>query len=341
MKKKEVSVLIVGQGIAGSVLHHELSKRGIHADVLDNGNLSNSSRVAAGIINPLTGRKFNLSWNYDIFKPHFLETYHEIGIKIGSKILNEKEIVRVVEKVADENYLLSKLSQNPYSEYATPIFPKELSPFFNEALNYISVKGFQLDTTAFLNGYRALLNNAKSLIKADLKISLKQNIFKDYDKVIFCDGANVVSNPFFNWLPFQPAKGEVLIVKIPNLKLSYIYKHQLFISRIEDSIYWVGSGYEWDFDHGNPTEDGKEKLLKKFNQVIKVPYEIIDHIASIRPSTKYRRPILGQHNEHKNIYLLNGLGTKGSMLAPYLAYLMTKHIINGEEIPEEININRY
>ena len=53
----KVDYLIIGQGLAGSLLAWELIQRRCSVVVVDNGN-ENASQIAAGLINPITGMRF-------------------------------------------------------------------------------------------------------------------------------------------------------------------------------------------------------------------------------------------------------------------------------------------
>ncbi|HBA65740.1 MAG TPA: FAD-dependent oxidoreductase, partial [Methylococcaceae bacterium] len=50
----DIDFLIVGQGLAGSLLAFELIQRNAQVMVVDDGR-ENASEVAAGLINPVTG----------------------------------------------------------------------------------------------------------------------------------------------------------------------------------------------------------------------------------------------------------------------------------------------
>ena len=69
MINRESHVLIVGQGIAGTVLSYKLSQRNISHKVLDNNHQSAATHAAAGLINPITGRNYVKSWMIDDLLP--------------------------------------------------------------------------------------------------------------------------------------------------------------------------------------------------------------------------------------------------------------------------------
>jgi glycine/D-amino acid oxidase-like deaminating enzyme len=60
----QVDFLIIGQGLAGSLLVRSLRSRGCRVAVVDDRWQSAASQVAAGLMTPLTGRRFTLTPDY-------------------------------------------------------------------------------------------------------------------------------------------------------------------------------------------------------------------------------------------------------------------------------------
>jgi len=159
--------------------------------------------------------------------------------------------------------------------------------------------------------------------------------------IIFCEGHKARFNPLFQQIPFEPAKGEVLFLKIPDLKLEDLIKNKLMIAPLGDDIYWTGSNYEWNSADDKPTQAFRDEFIKKIKKTLKCSFEIIDHQAAIRPTIKDRRPVLGWHSEHPKLAIFNGLGTKGASLAPFWAKQMTNHLLRAIPLDEEVSIMRF
>jgi glycine/D-amino acid oxidase-like deaminating enzyme len=106
-------------------------------------------------------------------------------------------------------------------------------------------------------------------------------------------------------------------------------------------IYRVGATYERNDKTNLPTQQGKDELVQKLNKVINCPYEIVDHVAGIRPTVKDRRPLVGQHDKYAPLYIMNGLGSRGVMIAPYVANALLNYIEDGTELDPEIDIKRF
>jgi glycine/D-amino acid oxidase-like deaminating enzyme len=176
-----------------------------------------------------------------------------------------------------------------------------------------------------------------------LEVTTDQIVYKNYtaNKIIFCEGAIGQNNPYFKQLPFAPNKGEALLVKINDLDNQFIYKKAVSIVPWKDSIFWVGSNYEWDNYNDDPSPSFKEKTMAALNEWLQLPYEVVDHIAAVRPANTQRRPFVGMHPTFKNMGIFNGMGTKGCSLAPYFAEQMTEHILHHTPIDNEATIDRF
>ena len=120
-----------------------------------------------------------------------------------------------------------------------------------------------------------------------------------------------------------------------------IMKASLFILPIKEELFWVGASFSPKDKDLSPTVKGKEWLLKRLGEFITIPFEIVSHNAAIRPTVLDRRPLLGAHPEHSNVYVFNGLGTRGVLMAPMLSKWLYKSIHEGKQIPQEVAIDRF
>jgi glycine/D-amino acid oxidase-like deaminating enzyme len=160
--------------------------------------------------------------------------------------------------------------------------------------------------------------------------------------IIFCEGYLVHKNPFFRHIPMKPAKGEVLTIKCEGLLIdSDIFNKQLFILPLGNYLYRVGATYQWDGLNDLPTERAKTELLEKLRNILHVPFEVIHHQAGVRPSVIDRRPVLGRHHDHHQLYVFNGFGTKAVMLAPYFSGELAGFILEGRPLNGEADVRRF
>ena len=150
----------------------------------------------------------------------------------------------------------------------------------------------------------------------------------------------MLSNPFFSKLPLDGTKGELLLIIAPNLNLDVIMKSSIFVLPIGNDLYKVGATYNWEDKTNIPTEAAKKELTNNLKELIQCDFEIIEHYAGVRPTVKDRRPLVGTHPIYSNIHVLNGLGTRGVMLAPAMANDLFNFIENKIPLDKNIDIAR-
>ena len=342
--------IISGAGIAGVTLTHQLIEEG-KSVLLYDARVNYSSRIAAGLFNPITGRKMVKTWNADNLFPYLRRFYESIERITDGKFYNEIPIYRPFFSVEEQNDWLGK-SSDPFSNifikkvYTKPQFPDGFNdPYGGIELNH---SGW-LDIPQYLdNSLRYFKINKlveviyNPLLLEHLKIDPEGISYQDKkaDKIIFCEGIDLKNNVFFNWLPLQLLKGEILEVKLP-FKTDKIFNRGVFVLPVDENKYKVGSTYIHNDTSLSLTAEGRKHLEGKLRGLVKTDFTVVGQVAGIRPTTKDRRPFLGQHPEHKNLYVFNGLGTKGVSLAPYFAHHFKEHFIKGKELLDEVNIKRF
>lgn len=344
----QTQVLIAGQGIAGTWLSYWLRQEAIDCMVIDAVNPSASSYKAAGIINPVTGRRIVTTWMIDELLPFAANAYAAIEQQLNINCFYPTTILDFFttpqmrlafeERIKqDSSYLQLPNHSTAYDDLIHPLFGHgAISP------------AYWVATNTLLTAWRQQLKKEQRLIEttlhtADLKISDTTVQYKGItaQQLIFCDGVAGVNNPWFKNLPYAPNKGEALLVSIPGLPRSAIYKRGINIVPFGNDLFWVGASYNWEYADDAPTQNFYDKTVLQLKNFIKLPFTIEDHFAAIRPANLERRPFVGFHPAQKNIGLLNGLGTKGCSLAPYFGYQLAQHISKGSPILPEASINRF
>jgi glycine/D-amino acid oxidase-like deaminating enzyme len=177
-----------------------------------------------------------------------------------------------------------------------------------------------------------------ALIKTDTLLSYKG---VQATNIVFSEGWRSVFNPFFEGVDFTPSKGELLIVKIPDLDLKKAYKKKIFITPLHDDIYWVGATSEWDNLDPSKTESKRTFLVNELQSIVQLPFTIESHLSGMRPSTKDRRPILGTCKSDARIHIFNGMGTKGSSLAPYFSEVFLSYLLDNVKLDDVVDVNRF
>lgn len=340
--------LIVGAGIAGLCFSDFSLKNNKTITVIDN-QTRTSSKIAGGMFNPVVLKRFTSIWNSDEQLALAMPFYKSIEEQLQTKFLYELPIFRKFASVEEQNNWFHACDQPTLSHFLNDKISNEKINHINSNFGFGEVykTGF-LDVNNFIISYQKFLKD-NNLLQVETfnynTIDFKENhvIYdgKAYKNVVFAEGFSMLNNPYFNYLPLDGTKGELLIVKIPELKLKQIVKSGVFIIPFGNDLYKVGATYNWQDKTDNPTEDAKEELLTGLRELIDCDFEVVQHLAGIRPTVKDRRPLIGTHYKHKQLHLLNGLGTRGVLLGPYLSDLLFSKIEFGIPLDNNVDINRY
>ncbi len=346
----EKDYLIVGQGIAGTVLAFKLLQLGKKIHVVDENHTFSSSKVAAGLYNPIVFKRIVKSWMVDDVLPAANRLYAEMENVFGEKIHHKREIVKVFTSAEERKFWQEKSATIELADYlSNSVDDDYLSDKLHSGFGCSFVKqSGNVDVLLMLNLMRAHLQKINSYQECkfdanDLTLDsegIEWNGIKAR-KVLFCDGYAAVQNPYFNWLPFVLTKGEVVILRIPHFDCEKVINKGVFVLPVGKDRYKVGATYEWKDLSELPTDSGKSQLLEKFRQVLSIPFEVLDHQAGIRPTVKDRRPILGAHPHHSQLLQFNGMGTKAILLAPYFADELIHFITGKKELNKEVSIDRF
>lgn len=344
-----VDYLIIGQGISGTLLSWFLHQEGKTFMVIDDDRESTPSKIAAGLINPVTGRRYVATWMADTLHDFAKTTYRAIGEHLNTQLIWEKKIIDFFPTAQMRNAFVERIQEG--ADYLHP-FPDQ--NHFNQHLHYDFGCGeispaYTVNTSLLLADWRHHLLQQNAFRQAHFQV---EELMVEEDgvqygdvsaqKIIFCDGAAATQNPWFQLLPFSPNKGEALVVEIPDLPNGFIFKRGLMLAPLPvQGLFWLGSNYLWEWKDEHPSQtffDQASTLLKNW---IKQPYKILFHKAAIRPATVERRPFVGLHPQQPAIGICNGMGSKGTSLAPYFANQLVQHLLHGAPLTPEADVRRF
>jgi glycine oxidase len=343
-----IDYIIVGSGLAGIAFAETLLQNNKSFVIYDN-HSQNSSRVAGGLYNPVILKRFSQVWNAneqlqlaDVF-------YKRIEEKLSVQVDFKLPIYRKFFSVEEQNNWFAASDKPALAPFlSTTIVHKKYAaidaPYgYGEVLH----TGY-LDTDIFLDSFLSYLKTQEVLREVKFEHN-KLQCSEDYVEyeglkskhIVFAEGFGMHANPFFNHLPLDGTKGELFVIKAPELDLDVIINTSVFILPMGNSLYKVGATYNWEDKSNTPTAEGKQELIDRIKEIVSCDFEIIEHFAGVRPTVKDRRPLIGTHAKHRNIHILNGLGTRGVMLAPALALDLYAHIEEGKPLEKAIDIKRY
>ncbi len=301
---------------------------------------TSASSVAAGIINPITGRRFVKSWRVDELLPEALALYRELEEYLGTPIWYDLPLLRTLFNRGDQNDWLARSGDDGYEKYMDDDPPLGQLPRLTEpAFAYAGVRHTaRVDVGHLVACYRKFLIREGRLLAEEVDYT---HLPTGYDRIIFCEGWRSRFNPHFSFLPPGGSKGEVLIVKTEAPLLNSMFKHRVFLVPRSDGTYWIGATNQNQFRDDSPTPSARQFLLDRLSEVLTVPFEILEHQAAVRPTVRDRRMIIGQHPAHPEWYVFNGLGTKGASLAPLGSRWLLNLLETGIPVPDEVSVDRF
>jgi glycine/D-amino acid oxidase-like deaminating enzyme len=347
MKTDLQNILIIGAGLAGTSLAHQLLGRGHQVHLIDKG-INHSTAIAAGMVNPMVFRRMNKSWRLDEFMKDATSFYLRIEKELGQTLFHPIVIRRMLSSEQERNYWVERSKLPEYQAYLTELTPEDET--YSHAENHFGSgrlkSSFWVDAKAYYERNLEYFERKGKLLKEDFDASrFDENTLnykgKTYDKVVFSVGYQQMNAPFFQELPIQQTKGQTLRIQSAEIPENESLNRKCFVLPLGNQIFRIGATYEWDNPDLTPSEEAKQELVEHLSVLGNYQYKILDQQVGVRPTVLDRRPILGAHKTIKNLYLFNGLGTKGYLMAPTLARELCDFMFEGIPLDKEISIERF
>ncbi|MBD2716054.1 FAD-binding oxidoreductase [Microvirga sp. STR05] len=349
---QEYDYLILGHGIAGATLAWELRRRGRNVLVLDAPNPDSASNVAAGLMNPVAGKRFALAWRADELLTAASQLYGEMEAHFGEQFFVQLPIWKLFSSVAEQNTMLARSADKPWQDFVENAGAELPTPsgILNEFGGLCIRRG----------GYVRLRELLAALAAESLENGLLQHETFDWQQLVTgptgvtyagrvrarqlvcCEGAAATQNPFFHWLPLTPNQGEVLDVECPGLSQAQVLNKGAYVVPLSEGQFRVGATYRWPPFAAGTTPEACTELSQRLAATTSLPFTVRAQRAGVRPAVRDRKPLLGRHPEVPVVSIFNGFGSKGVMLAPRLAALLADHLEHPEAaLWPEVNIKRY
>jgi len=338
--------LIVGSGLAAIAMAEHLRTHDVAVDLISV-KKKGASIVAAGILNPTVLKRYTAAWKSSLFIDYALPFYRTLEDVLQQKLFEPLPIHRVFNTPAEANDWMVAAdhpSLAPFLE--AKIQASTTSPFFAPN-GYGRLLGVgRLNIQMLINGYTRFLGNQYTEAYFDhskLNLSTAQPKYNgvSYDHLFFCEGYQLKNNPWFGDLPLTGTKGEMLLIRSEQLPKNAIWKGPIFIAPVDAQHFWVGASFNWTQKNDQPTQKDRIWLEKKLNQMVRVPYQIVGHMAGVRPTVIDRRPLLGTHPKHHHLHVFNGLGTRGGLMAPLLAKWLYQFVFEEKSLHQKVSISRF
>jgi glycine oxidase len=347
VRRMEVDYIIVGQGLAGSAVAVQLLKLKKKIVVFDNPSSNCSSRIAAGLFNPITGKKMTKTWLADQIFPCLHEFYTSVEKMTNSSFFFPMPLYRPFLSIEEQNEWMARSNDEMYRTYVKRIFTSSGFAGLKDDKGGLLLHnaGF-LDTEEYIRAVGILIGQNGTLIREVLN---PERLVVDDDgirygeikakKIIFCSGT--VSTNWFKWIPIRPLKGETITIRNNFNEKVIVNRGVYMVPGNQPGLWRIGSTYHFHDQVPATTPEGRSELEEKLMELNGDPYEVTDHHWGFRPTTPDRRPILGRHPQHQALVVFNGLGTKGVSLAPYFSEVLVHSLENRGSIHKEVDVKRF
>ena len=341
----QVDTIILGQGLAGSAVAWNLHWGGHSIRIVDNVRNRTASRVSAGLITPVTGRRLVRSPEFRTDWTSAEAFYRRVEEATGQKLLCVKPMIRLFRDSAHrESYLTNCDDQE---RQLTEIWNGKLQANGADRQGLLISPAARLDVASYLTATARHFQN--DLFTIDHDLDPKSAFMLDGDgisipalgirgsRLVVCTGSRVTQ--WFPEVPNNPVRGDILRVAV-NHQLSNITHGPVWMAPDSDGHLTVGATYDWEFTSDKPTTAGRHELVTKLGSMLTGECEVIDHVSAVRPTMRDYEPVAGVHPEHSNVYVMGGLGSKGALKSPRLATELTQLVIEGTPIPESRSYRR-
>ncbi|HEX5625486.1 MAG TPA: FAD-binding oxidoreductase [Saprospiraceae bacterium] len=349
--RKPVDFLIVGCGLAALSIARELQEAGQDWMMIGLQQEGSASDKSSGIINPVTGRRFVKTWNYDRLSMEFLPFYQNLEHQLGLPLIRESMLMQELQGPEEENQWLARTADPDYTHFLKE--GRHLDAFLGKLHTNVRLglvqPVFQIDVEPLLKAWTAYFRRIGRLVDrsfnvAECSFQSEGVIAGDWlvkKGLIFAEGYRMLENPFFNWMPLWPLKGECMIIDAAGLQLKAAFKSNYTLVPLRGDRYWCGSSFELnDRSPGNTRlEIGRQ--LAFLDQKLPSGYAAVSEEWGIRPATRDRRPIIGPHPMEPRALVINGFGTKGYSVAPHCARALARFLTAGEPIPDQMLPGRF
>ena len=340
-------ILIIGGGVAGCSLAWQLTKKGARVQLLDKKE-NHSSFVAAGMINPIVFRRVNLSWRVDEMLPYARSFYAEIEETAQQSFCTPLLIRRFFAAEQERNYWNKKQDLPEFQNYLTHHSDFDF-PVPNSNANWGSAmvkKGFRVDALKFMKAFHRHLITDKILEYTMFnpgEFNSEELTYqsKQYDSVVFCCGSENDTLSYFEKVNIEHTKGQIITIESDEINEKETWNQKGFILPIGNKKFKVGATIEREIRDVNTTPEALNELTGVIKNLTQGSFKLIKQVAGIRPTVYDRRPVMGEHPDKKGIYIFNGLGTKGYLLAPLLSFEMADHILYKAKLNKECCVSRF
>ncbi len=342
----KVDYLIIGQGLAGSLLAWELIQRNQKVLIVDNGK-KNASLVAAGLINPVTGMRFVKSSHVDQLLPVAMALYKNLSSFFHHIFYIQKPLLRILRDKKELFACQKRLNQSEYTPYLSSIsrdtsLPSQFGVLQQKQTGYLLTQPLLKSLKDFFISKNAYIQAEINYLEIHHTPTLQWRHIQP-KKIIFCEGFNAINNPWFSSLPFQLVKGEILTARSETKIQQNILNYGQWFIPLDAHQFRTGATFDRENINTTVTQNAKQTLLNSLKQAY--PDLSVDEInsqdAGVRPTTLDKQPFTGSHPNYPTLVCFNGFGAKGSLQIPWHSQQLADNLLNQNPLPKFSDIQRY
>ncbi|MFT4738740.1 MAG: glycine oxidase [Cyclobacteriaceae bacterium] len=348
---KKVDVIIVGQGLAGTCVAARLLQLGKEVMILDPFDGKGASHAAAGLFNPVTGRKMVKTWKANELFEGLADFYQSLESLFEAHFFHEMPIYRPFFSIEDQNDWVGADQDKMYADFIQAVLTRPIGiDGLQDVHGGLMLKNSgYVDLPLMISAARAYFMQRGKIIRATFDENLliqegRSWLYNDglqpiaADWVIDCTGVSASKSKLWNGLRFKPVKGEWIDIDV-DLKENLIVNRGVFMIP-KTGFLRVGATYDHDVLDSEPSEKARNELKRRLEKILIGDYRILDQKAGVRPATFDRRPFVGVHGQLGGLAMLNGLGAKGVTLAPYFSKLLCEQLFLNRPMIKEVDVNR-
>jgi glycine oxidase len=343
-------LLIVGGGLAGTILAAESYQRGISFRWIMSPHIPTASLAAYGMCNPVHFKNKVPTWKAEELFNHStlffkgwqekLDTSFYFSMPVHHLVVDDAEFIQWRQNV-ESTHLWKYTNGEPQTNMLPLVQHMYLGSILIDHAFFVAIPTFiQQIKNRFIHTIEQDEFNFTQLEHLPNSVTYKGEA---YERIIFADGYTGSKNPYFQQVPFNPCKGQILILEIPGLKLHTAIHKKVVLLPMGSDQFICGATYEWDDLSNEATERGRAELLTDVQQILGPEFtiKVIDQKAGVRPTISDRRPVVGWHPISPNIGILNGFGTRGLLVGPSCANNLLNSWQDGEPIMDDWNVHRF
>lgn len=334
-------VVIIGAGLAGTTLAWQLHFAGARPILFDRFDAASASRVAAGLITPVTGKRMAISWNWDTVWPAAQDFYSRVESVLGTNVFHLRTAIRLFQ--SEEERKAFDERRGMLAPYVEPLPAIDLPhPFGGFAMQQAAI----LDAKTYLTASHAFFRTIESDIDPQRDLTIRSDsvslpIFDlEASVVAFCQGYAGRGHPLFPWITFNPTRGDILSLEMPGFTEDRIIHSGGWLVRMPDGSYRAGSTYDRECLEPIPDAADRAEVERIVQNITGQPYTVVDHRTAVRPTIRESRPVLGIHPYQPRLAYFNGLGSKGSLIAPYYAGQLARAILGTGSVDADVDVAR-